>query len=123
VFVFVLVLSIALVAAVLVGGVCVVGVATHSLWAFVASAIIAALLALPTWWLVMYLLSPIWKYQRCPTCRKRKLVMCWSVRSNPPSPAFYRCVGCGARFSRFHGDWMDASDPRFDGKYTNDLVR
>ena len=97
----------------------VVGIASNLPWPVLAFGIAVVVLALPTLWLVMYLLTPLWKYERCPKCHKRKLVMCWAVRSNPPSPAFYKCLACGTRYSRKFGNWLDASGPEYDDKYAN----
>jgi DNA-directed RNA polymerase subunit RPC12/RpoP len=71
-------------------------------------------------WALMWLTTPLWMYSRCPSCHKRKLVMFWSVRSNPPSPSFYKCLACGARFSRLlSGEWQDASSPEYDDRFAS----
>jgi hypothetical protein len=77
------------------------------------------LLAIPLipFWALIWLTSPLWMFSRCPTCNKRKLLMCWAVKSNPPSPSFYKCDACGARFSCFNGQWDDATDPEFDDRF------
>ena len=55
---------------------------------------------------------------RCPKCGKRTLECWWSVRSDPPSPSFYKCSSCGARFRRlFDGPWEDASGAEWDQRY------
>jgi len=75
-------------------------------------------------WALMWATSPLWIFSRCPTCNKRKLVMCWAAKSNPPTPTFYKCGACGARFSHFNGEWNDASSPEYDDRFTsNPLVR
>jgi hypothetical protein len=85
------------------------------------SVIGTALLTIPLipFWTLMWLTTPLWMFSRCPTCNKRKLVMCWAVRSNPPSPNYYKCDACGARFSHFNGEWSDASSPEYDDRFTS----
>ena len=90
------------------------------------SAIGTLLLTIPLlpFWTLMWLASPLWVFSRCPTCDKRKLVMCWATKSNPPSPTFYKCNACGARLSHFHGEWADASSSEFDDRFeANQLER
>jgi hypothetical protein len=105
----------------------VVGLTQIAPWYVIALAVVVIVvgvaLGLPLFWLVMYLLTPLWKYQLCPKCQKRKLVMCWAVRSNPPSPVFYKCLACGSRYTRTRGEWLDASDPKYDAKYASPLLK
>jgi DNA-directed RNA polymerase subunit RPC12/RpoP len=114
--------SILIVAVILGGAIYVVAAATHSVGAIVFCGVVAVLVALPTWWLVMLMLTPFWKYERCPKCGKRKLIVAWAVLANPPTPWFYKCLSCGARYSRkLDGAWSDATSPEFDDKYINSM--
>lgn len=60
----------------------------------------------------------------CPHCRKTTLKLAYSVRhSYPhPTPHFYLCQGCGARWKRlFGGPLEDASDAEYDFYFQPDL--
>jgi hypothetical protein len=54
---------------------------------------------------------------RCPRCGRRAMV-CRFVAPDDyeePSPRFFQCSCCAARFFRtFLGRWQDASGPEFD---------
>ncbi len=77
-----------------------------------------AMLSVPLmpFWALMWLTSPLWMYSRCPSCNARKLVT-YSLRSNPPSPNFYKCDACDARFMFVDGQLSDASSSEYDNRF------
>jgi DNA-directed RNA polymerase subunit M/transcription elongation factor TFIIS len=58
----------------------------------------------------------------CPHCKKRGMVCRFTAPESyeEPSPRFYQCTFCSARYFRtFLGQWQDASGAEFDACYEN----
>jgi DNA-directed RNA polymerase subunit M/transcription elongation factor TFIIS len=62
---------------------------------------------------------------RCPRCKKRGMVCRYAAPESyqEPSPRFYECSCCSARYFRtFMGPWQDASGAEFNVCYAGGPV-
>jgi hypothetical protein len=95
-------------------------VAFVTTWQVIGLFLVGCVLAFPLAILISAFLGWLLKIigTKCPKCQRRTLELWWSVLSNPrPSPMFYKCANCGARYMTGDRGWEDASSPEFDEKY------
>jgi hypothetical protein len=90
--------------------------------ATVAALVFSAILAIAIFNGLMALLLrlPAMKKDKCPSCRRRALAVCWCDESDEDGVEYVysRCAACGKRYRALGaGAWEDASAPEFDVMY------
>jgi hypothetical protein len=93
--------------------------------AVTAALVVSVILAIAIYYGLMALLVRLPAIKdRCPSCRRRALAVCWCDENDEDGVEYVysRCDACGARYRALgFGAWEDASASEFDGMYRGDL--
>lgn len=94
-------------------------------WAAIAAAtaalVVSVILAIAIFKALMALLLRLPAIKdKCPSCQRRALAVCWCDESDEDGVeyVYFRCDACGKRYRvRGYGPWEDASASEFDVMY------